>query len=183
MRKDFTNDQYQTLNPVTHQYETREECSIFFELDGPYRAMILPAAKEEGKKLKKRYAVFNMNGTLAELKGFEVKRRGELKLIKAFQSQIFEKFLEGKNLEECYQAAASVATDWLDVIQTKGESIEDHELLELLTQSTSMSKQLEEYGSRKSSAITAARRLAEFLGDQRVKDKGLTCAFIISKVI
>lgn len=37
------------------------------------------------KLLKKRYAVFNDNGTLAELKGFEVKRRGELKLIKIFQ--------------------------------------------------------------------------------------------------
>lgn len=32
--------------------------SIFFELDGPYKAMIIPAAKEEGKMLKKRYAVF-----------------------------------------------------------------------------------------------------------------------------
>ncbi|KAJ3615578.1 hypothetical protein Zmor_016308, partial [Zophobas morio] len=27
--------------------------------------------------------------------GFELKRRGELQLTKAFQSQIFEKFLEG----------------------------------------------------------------------------------------
>ena len=35
--------------------------------------MILPAAKEEGKKLKKRYAVFNFDGSLAELKGFEVR--------------------------------------------------------------------------------------------------------------
>ena len=42
-------------------------------MDGPYLAMILPAAKEEGKKLKKRYAVFNFDGSLAELKGFEVR--------------------------------------------------------------------------------------------------------------
>ena len=63
----------------------------FAKVDGPYKAMILPAAKEEGKKLKKRcvcvcvcvhalfcfdvfvlfitrYAVFNQDGTLAELK-------------------------------------------------------------------------------------------------------------------
>ncbi len=58
------------------------ECSILFELDGPYKAMILPAAKEEGKRLKKRYAVFNFDGSLAELKGFELKRRGELQLVK-----------------------------------------------------------------------------------------------------
>lgn len=102
--------------------------------------MILPASKEEGKLIKKRYAVFNFDGSLAELKvggcwgwgggcerasrvvepgdgtedevcslpwrtavgcclrsislhappapasqGFELKRRGELKLIKVFQ--------------------------------------------------------------------------------------------------
>lgn len=46
---------------------------ILLQVDGPYLAMILPAAKEEGKKLKKRYAVFNFDGSLAELKGFEVR--------------------------------------------------------------------------------------------------------------
>lgn len=90
----FTNDQYHELVPQTEdddpnaepKYIKRAENSIFFEVDGPYLAMVLPAAKEEGKKLKKRYAVFNFDGSLAELKGFEVKRRGELQLIKIFQS-------------------------------------------------------------------------------------------------
>lgn len=50
--------------------------------------MILPASKEEGKTIKKRYAVFNFDGSLAELKGFEIKRRGELKLIKVFQAEV-----------------------------------------------------------------------------------------------
>ena len=58
--------------------------SIFFEFDGPYKAMIIPAAKEEGKLLKKRYAVYDFDGRMTELKGFEVKRRGELKIIKIF---------------------------------------------------------------------------------------------------
>ena len=31
----------------------------FFELDGPYKAMILRSSKEEDKLLKKLYAVFN----------------------------------------------------------------------------------------------------------------------------
>lgn len=34
--------------------------------------MVLPASKEEGKKLKKRYAVFNFDNTLAELKGYVI---------------------------------------------------------------------------------------------------------------
>jgi DNA polymerase epsilon subunit 1 len=105
----FTNHQYHDLDPETGEYKIHSENSIFFELDGPYKAMILPSSKEEDKLLKKRYAVFNDDGSLAELKGFEVKRRGELQLIKIFQSQIFEKFLLGTTTEECYAAVAQVA--------------------------------------------------------------------------
>lgn len=51
----FTNDQYEELvDPDQLVYKRRSENSIFFEVDGPYRAMILPASKEEGKRLKKR---------------------------------------------------------------------------------------------------------------------------------
>ena len=72
----FTNHQYQDLkDPATRKFSQKSECSIFFEVDGPYKAMILPASTEEGKLLKKRYAVFEMDGSLAELKGFEMKRR------------------------------------------------------------------------------------------------------------
>lgn len=49
-----------------------------------------------------------------------MKRRGELKLIKIFQSQIFEKFLEGGTLEECYQAVGAVANHWLDLLYSRG---------------------------------------------------------------
>ena len=90
-------------DPENLVYEERKENSIFFEVDGPYLSMILPASKEEGKKLKKRYAVFNFDGSLAELKGFEVKRRGELQIIKIFQSTVFEAFLKGHNLASCYE--------------------------------------------------------------------------------
>ena len=177
----FTNDQYQTLSdPKTFKYETHSDNTIFFEVDGPYRAMILPTSKEEDKNLKKRYAVFNDDGSLAELKGFEVKRRGELKLIKIFQQQIFKFFLEGTTLSECYTAVAKVANQWLDVLHNKGTTLADEELIELISENRSMSKTLEEYGTQKSTSITTAKRLADFLGEQMVKDKGLNCKFIIS---
>jgi DNA polymerase epsilon subunit 1 len=176
----FTNHQYQELvDPKTFKYETHSDNTIFFEVDGPYRAMILPTSKEEDKNLKKRYAVFNDDGSLAELKGFEVKRRGELKLIKIFQQQIFKFFLEGTTLAECYAAVAKVANRWLDVLHSKGATLADEELMELISENRSMSKTLEEYGSQKSTSITTARRLADFLGEQMVKDKGLNCKFII----
>ncbi|KAK9447075.1 uncharacterized protein V1518DRAFT_422137 [Limtongia smithiae] len=178
----FTNDQYQTLiDPATFKYDVKSENSIFFEVDGPYRAMILPTSKEEGKNLKKRYAVFNNDGTLAELKGFEVKRRGELRLIKIFQTQIFKVFLEGGTLEECYGRVARVSNQWLDVLDSRGDTLADDELIDLICENRSMTRTLEDYGTQKSTSISTAKRLAEFLGNQMVKDKGLACKYIISE--
>jgi DNA polymerase epsilon subunit 1 len=115
-----TNAQYATLvDPAKKLYATSSEMSIEFEVDGPYKAMVLPASKEEGKLIKKRYAVFNFDGSLAELKGFEIKRRGELKLIKVFQAEVFERFLAGSSLAECYAAVGAVANRWLDMLDTQ----------------------------------------------------------------
>lgn len=176
----FTNHQYQELkDPNTFRYETHSDNTIFFEVDGPYKAMILPTSKEEDKNLKKRYAVFNNDGSLAELKGFEIKRRGELKLIKIFQQQIFKFFLEGSTLAETYGSVAKVANKWLDVLHSHGSTLADEELIDLICENKSMAKTLEEYGAQKSTAITTAKRLAEFLGEQMVKDKGLNCKYII----
>eukprot|EP00980_Cylindrotheca_fusiformis_P026149 scaffold15472_cov117-Cylindrotheca_fusiformis.AAC.13 len=178
----FTNHQYQTLkDPKRGTYESRSECSIFFEVDGPYRCMVLPSSTEEGKLLKKRYAVFNFDGSLAELKGFELKRRGELELIKTFQSQVFERFLDGNSLAECYESVAEIANHWIDVIDTRGESLDDDELVDLISENRNMSRQLEDYGNQKGTSQTTAKRLGEFLGAEIIKDKGLNCKFIIAE--
>jgi len=177
----FTNHQYQTLkDTVTGIYETRSECSIFFELDGPYRCMVLPASTEEGRLLKKRYAVFNFDGSLAELKGFELKRRGELELIKTFQSQVFEHFLDGSTLKDCYASVANIANHWIDILDTNGESLDTDELVDLISENRNMSRQF--YGDQKGTSQTTARRLGEFLGSEIIKDKGLNCKFIISQL-
>lgn len=123
----FTNDQYHEFNPADGSYTKRDENSIYFEVDGPYKAMILPASKEQGRMLKKRYAVFNFDGSLAELKGFEVKRRGELQLVKVFQQSVFGAFLEGTTLKECYAAVAKVADYWVDVLYSKAAHMPDNE--------------------------------------------------------
>ncbi|KAF0723385.1 hypothetical protein Ae201684_017725 [Aphanomyces euteiches] len=177
VQENFTNHQYQ--DSANGQYQMRSECSIFFELDGPYKCMVVPASTEEGKLLKKRYAVFNFSNKLTELKGFELKRRGELEIIKAFQSQVFPCFLEGKTLKECYDAVADCANRWLDILDTKGQYIEEEEVLALLTENKSMSGRLEDYGNQKSTSITTARRLGEFLGAKMLQDKGLTCKLIV----
>lgn len=178
----FTNEQYHELvNPATLQYTVHSENSIFFEVDGPYRAMMLPASKEEGKRLKKRYAVFNFDGSLAELKGFEVKRNGELQLIKIFQSSVFEAFLRGTTLTEVFASVAKVADHWLDVLYSKGAGMPDSELFELIAENRSMSRKLSDYGSQKSTSISTAKRLAEFLGDAVVQGSRLSCRFIIAR--
>lgn len=130
--------------------------------------------------MKKRYAVFNEDGSLAELKGFEVKHRGELQLIKIFQTSIFEKFLLGTTTEECSAAVAEVADQWLDVLFSKADTLGGDELVDLIAENRSMSRTIAKYRGQKSTSISTAKRLAEFLGDQMVKDKGLACKFIIS---
>ena len=182
--ENFTNHQYQDLEDAkTMKYSIRSECSILFEVDGPYRAMVLPASMEEGKSIKKRYAVFNHDGSLAELKGFEIKRRGELKLIKNFQGEVFKQFLNGESLEQCYDSVGEICNKWLDVLTTKGEGMEDDDLLELLVEQNNMSKPLAEYVSagQKSSAITCAKRMSAFLGPEVVRDGGLATMYIIAK--
>ena len=65
--------------------------------------------------------------------GFEVKRRGELQLIKIFQSSVFEAFLKGSTLDEVYAAVAKVADYWLDVLFSKVRKIISSESLILVT--------------------------------------------------
>lgn len=180
----FSNHQYQDLvDPKTFEYNQRSECSILFEVDGPYKAMVLPASLEEGKSIKKRYAVFNDDGSLAELKGFEIKRRGELKLVKQFQGEIFDCFLKGSTLAECYESVGATCNKWLDVIISKGKDMTDDEVLELLVEQNNMSKPLADYllANQKSCAITCAGRMQEFLGHEIVKDKGLATTYVISR--
>lgn len=176
----FTNHQYQTKNSSTFTISSR--CEIFFEVDGPYRAMILPASKEEGKGIKKRYCIYNQDGSLAELKGFEIKRRGELELIKIMQANIFDRFLEGLTLEECYQKVGEQANHYLDVLFTKGSTVDDETLLGYISESSNMSKTLEEYGEgAKSARITTAKRLAELFGEKMIEQAGLKCTYIVSE--
>uniref|UniRef100_A0A8C2PPH2 DNA polymerase epsilon catalytic subunit n=1 Tax=Cyprinus carpio TaxID=7962 RepID=A0A8C2PPH2_CYPCA len=129
----------------------------------------------------RRYAVFNEDGSLAELKGFEVKRRGELQLIKIFQSSVFEAFLKGTTLEEVYASVAKVADYWLDVLYSKAANMPDAELFELISENRSMSRKLEDYGEQKSTSISTTKCPAEFLCDQMVKDAGLSCRYVISR--
>ena len=94
---------------------------------------------------------------------------------------MFEAFTKGDSLQTCYEAVATVANYWLDVLYSKGANMPDSELFDLISENKSMSKSLAEYEGQKSTSISTAKRLAEFLGDQMVKDAGLSCRYIISK--
>eukprot|EP00930_Biecheleria_cincta_P017416 TRINITY_DN1385_c0_g1_i1.p1 TRINITY_DN1385_c0_g1~~TRINITY_DN1385_c0_g1_i1.p1 ORF type:complete len:2608 (-),score=472.89 TRINITY_DN1385_c0_g1_i1:198-7172(-) len=176
----YTNHQYQTWKDG--KWETSSENSILFEIDGPYKAMVLPASTEEDVMLKKRYAVYEFDGSLAELKGFELKRRGELRLIQVFQQEVFPVFLKGDTKQEVWDNVGAMANRWLDVIESRGKTMTDDEVIYFFSESKSMSKSVEESGNNKSVQITTARRLSEFLGvDTMLKDAGLSCHLFISR--
>ena len=212
---------------VTHApaYTTRStQCCIEFEVDGPHHAMILPASQDEGGSIKKRYAVYYkdfsggnqgvVNYKLGELKGFELKRRGELKILKDFQEGVFDMFMLGDSLKGSYASAALVASRTLNILINHGylpenssteegttyQEIDDEDILEMVTESRTLSKELGEYPTdQKSLALTTAKRLlkliemasqavqdSEWSGKQPVSDyskhtKGLSCAFVVSK--
>ena len=87
----------------------------------------------------------------------------------------------GDTLESCYQACATVAKRWMNILWTKGEGLENEELFSFIGQTKSLSKEIEEYGSKKMIAVVGVKRMAEFLGKDLLSGKGITCNFIISK--
>jgi DNA polymerase epsilon subunit 1 len=180
VHRKYSNHQYQTLDKGTGEWKRTTENSIFFEIDGPYKAMVIPASTEEDRMLKKRYAVFNFDGSIAELKGFEIKRRGELKLVQVFQENVFPAFLEGKNREEVYAAVGRVANRWIHVLDTRGAFLADSELIGLISERKNMSKSVEDSGDLKSASITTARRIASFLGESILREKGIACHLVIA---
>lgn len=164
------------------QYTCESECSVEFELDGPYSCMVLSASKEEGIKIKKRYAVFDMAGKLSELKGFELKRRGELQLIKSLQGRIFGEFLKGHSLSESYEHASRIANVYLDALYSRGSFLTDSQLTFLIAEASTMKNSLvNTAANRKSTAITCAKRLSSFLDPIFREVAGLKTEFIISE--
>lgn len=73
-----------------------------------------------------------------------------------------------------------MADYWLDVLFSRGADLDDAALLDLISENRSMSRTLDDYGDQKSTAISTAKRLAEFLGADMVKDKGLACKLVIA---
>ena len=120
-------------------------------------------ASTEGKLLKKICGL-QRRRVLAELKGFELKRRGELELIKAFQAELFDQFLRGNTIEECYAQVASCANAWLDIVEHRGAGMDAEEVLDLISENRSLSREVSEYEGRKMTSLTTARRIADFLG-------------------
>jgi len=90
--------------------------------------------------------------------------------------------LKGDSLEECYAAVGAVGNYWLDVIDAKGSHMDDEELMELISEKKTISKTIDDYEGRKATSLTTAGRLADFLGAEMVKDKGLNCNLIISRL-
>ena len=96
-------------------------------------------------------------------------------------AQVFENFLGGVGLDGCYESVARIANFWLDVLDSQAEDMEEDEVIDLMSERKSLSRALSDYGSQKSTAITTANRLAQFLGQELVQNSGLSCHLLISK--
>lgn len=75
-------------------------------------------------------------------------------------------------MEECYEACGKVAQRWMDILINRGIGLDDAELIDYIGESRVLSKSLIEYEARKGVALTAAKRLSEFLGEDIIQGKG-----------
>jgi len=95
-------------------------------------------------------------------------------------SQVFSRFLDGDSLESCYAAVAEVANNWLDVVDTRGEALDDAELIGLISENKTISGLVADYGDQKITSLTTAARLGDYLGGEMLQDKGLNCRLVIA---
>ena len=175
----WTNHQF--LHFENGVFRRSSQNSIFFEMDGPYKAMMLPCSEKEGQKLKKRYVVYDFDDRIVECKGFEIKRRGELEMLKNFQKEMFPVYLKGSTREEVYTEAAKVCGRWLAFLQKKGGTADKKVVFSLISESKSLSKSVEASAPLKTMGTTTAKRLTELLGDMTyVQESGIKCEFVVS---
>ena len=55
-----------------------------------------------------------------------MKRRGELRITKVFQEEIFPQYLKGTTLQECYASCAETAKKYLAIIAKQGQAMDTH---------------------------------------------------------
>ena len=92
----------------------------------------------------RRYVVYHHDNSISELKGFEVKRRGELQMIQNFQRELFRAYTDGHTKQQAFEAAAATAKRWIILIRTKAKAICcDDELLELIVAKKVLKKPVE----------------------------------------
>ncbi|XP_026189746.1 uncharacterized protein LOC34618916 [Cyclospora cayetanensis] len=163
----FQNPQFLSFDAKTRQFTRKVKNEVFFELDGPWKGMLLPASEKTDSLLKKRYVVYGSENRIAELKGFELKRRGELELIRQFQQELFPVFMRGSSKEEAYALAAAVGEKYRHLISSRGAPLKtEADLQRLLLARKVLGKSVQQQTLAKSMSITTARRLADLLQNE-----------------
>ncbi len=89
-----------------------------------------------------------------------MKRRGELRITKVFQEEIFPHYLKGTNLKQCYASCAETAKKYIDIINKRGDGMDLEQILDYFQESRVLSKDIKEYGESKGVALNSAKRLA-----------------------
>ena len=78
-------------------------------------------------------------------------------MVKIFQASVFDAFLKGTTLEECYNHVTTIANYQLDVLYSRAKDISDKELFEFISERRAMSRMLADYGEQKSTSISTAK--------------------------
>jgi DNA polymerase epsilon subunit 1 len=82
--------------------------------------------------------------------------------IQVFQAEVFKRFLDGGNLEECYESVAAVANLWLDVLVSENKFM----VMTMLLRQICLGKQ----------ASSECRAVVQIHFHGIVEAKGIACA-------
>lgn len=157
---------------------------IEFEDDGPYGTMFL-SSSNDGDMVTKKYVVYDLNGKMKEVKGLELKRRGEWGVLKSFQTSYFDVLgscVFETTLLGCYNVLKSRVVDFYDnLFRTRGGDVEDRRLVELLSEEKVASRAVTDYKAR-ILVVDALLKMRECSGDEELgKTAKCSVRFVLSK--
>ncbi|EOB12107.1 DNA polymerase epsilon catalytic subunit A [Nosema bombycis CQ1] len=174
---EFINNQYQ--EKIEGKYEIIPRNDIRLSLNGPYKGIFFPATLREDKCIKKRHIVLNNDNSIALMKGFEMVRNGEIKIVRQIQEAVISEYGSGHNIESCFTNLANVAYKYLNVIYSEGKDCDDNFILEMITDTKCLYREINP-NDKPSIIVMAARRMGEVLGVDVIKQK-VRVDYIISK--
>jgi DNA polymerase elongation subunit (family B) len=117
VKEKFTNYNNYEWDEETQSHVNKPQCYIKFDAEGPYSMFFV--------QRKKRYTAYERERDdpteqkVAEVKGMDQKRKGEIQMLKDLEIEVANAYKDGENYDECYGNAITVLEQYVDEIENR----------------------------------------------------------------